>query len=92
MTSRGDRARPCSSSASGSSTANSSPDEPGGEGVSGDGVGEPPGDGDEQLVAGGVAEAVVHDLEPVEVAEEHGRARAVGVAPSATATASRSVK
>ena len=37
---------------------------------------EPLGHLAQELVAGGVAEAVVHELEVVEVDEEHGRARA----------------
>ena len=52
-----------------------------GQGVGGaEQPGEPAGDGDQQLVAGGVAEAVVDPLEPVEVHEHDrdGAAAAVG--------------
>ena len=42
-----------------------------------DRLGEPPGDRDEEVVAGLVTEAVVDHLEPVEVEEQHGEALAV---------------
>ena len=53
---------------------------------------EPPRDADEQLVAGEVAEAVVDDLEAIDVEEEHRERPALGVgAARAISRSSRSM-
>ncbi len=47
-------------------------------------------EGEQQIVAGGVAEAVVHDLEPVEVEQQDGRLALAFPRVSAMASSSRS--